>query len=490
MNRNLIERFARCAEDIPEGSAVGQYLKWLDDTVEKKDPIYVNNYEPIVRQEDRYRKENRVFLSVVMRTQGKRPEMLREALLCLMGQGNQDFEVVLIGHKLDEAHLEAVKDIIDEQPDMLKDRIRFFELNYGNRTAPLNFGFAHARGEYIAVLDDDDIVTDNWVDEFFKTAGKNPGALLHARAFLQEWETIGTDAGVEALRAVAAPIDIYCRDFDIFSQLRGNKCPVSVIGFPSYIFRKLGIIFDESLTTTEDWDYLMRCAFIAGVAETPAETFFYRRWHNSESSETVHKHEEWDKNFAVIQEKFRSMPLIITDGAQRSLTRETMEAMEQGWNSRFPKINTATLYIDRGSGLSQDDIVTEDFVSNGRVFDSMFVMPRVAKKPPVAIRFDPGEEGLLIVKNVTAVLIYTDGSREVRTLKGTQTNGYEGKNSVFFLKRDPWILWKNIVKPLKTVRIMGEISGSITDKMLEEYLVSSVHKNSRIRSMINKLRGR
>ena len=40
----------------------------------------------------------RPFLTVLVRTQGKRIEPLRDALLCLAAQSDQDFEVIVLDH--------------------------------------------------------------------------------------------------------------------------------------------------------------------------------------------------------------------------------------------------------------------------------------------------------------------------------------------------------------------------------------------------------
>ena len=78
------------------------------------------------------------------------------------------------------------------------------------------------------------------------------------------------------------------------------------LAFPSAIFQELGVIFDESLSTTEDWDYLQRVAMLAGVSDIRKVTGIYRWWDNAESSKTMHSKKEWDDNYDQIQRKMRS----------------------------------------------------------------------------------------------------------------------------------------------------------------------------------------
>ena len=196
----------------------------------------------------------RPTISVVMRTQGKRPEGLSEALLCLFAQSCQDFEVVLIGHKLQKKQKEVVQEIIENQPASLREKIRFFELDVGGRTTPLNFGFAHSRGEYAAIFDDDDIVFEDWIQTFVDAASEARGKLIHAQSLKQYWSSNPTIWNVEALRGERAPTNEYCKPFNILNQLYENNCPPISPAFPLYAFRDKGIRFDESLDCVEDWD--------------------------------------------------------------------------------------------------------------------------------------------------------------------------------------------------------------------------------------------
>ena len=151
------------------------------------------------------------------------------------------------------------EEILEDQEEEFRKKIRFFRLNEGTRTTPLNYGFSHAWGKYAAVFDDDDILFSNWVEEFKKCAEENEGRILHSFAFAQDWENL------EKLGycAVAAPSANYCVPFNLINQLSVNRCPLMTLAFPVNIFQKAGIIFNESLNVTEDWEYFMRTAFYA-----------------------------------------------------------------------------------------------------------------------------------------------------------------------------------------------------------------------------------
>ena len=294
-------------------TVIAEYLSWFVSMLEenRNDGLFVSQYLPIIQANAG---KPRVFGSVVMRTQGRRPEALREALLSLYAQSYDNFEVLLIGHKLNEAQRRLVELILAEQDEAFRSRIRFLPLDTGTRTTPLNFGFAHALGEYIMILDDDDIVLETWMEEFHATAQRKPGRLLHLSSFSQDWHMIDTPYGDQGLRATTAPKSLHVCKFNVLEQFYSNNCPTLGLGFPAYAFQEWGVRFDETLTTTEDWDCLMRTALLCGVEDGEGALAIYRMWTNAESSATIHDSEEWQQNYQKIQQKFAQIPFVLPAG--------------------------------------------------------------------------------------------------------------------------------------------------------------------------------
>lgn len=282
-----------------------RYQNWVSQTIQKNlnDEVYQKTLLPIIEEERPY--AGSVALSVVMRTQGRRPEALREALQCLYAQSCQDFELILVAHKPNEQQLAAVNEILDELEPKFRKQVRLYVLEFGQRSMPLNIGFAHARGGYIAVLDDDDLVMENWVLEFVKAAREHPGRVLHAYGFDQDWKIIKQEHGVDLLQSTKAPSASYCENFELTRQLLSNHCPLINLCFPRTAFADYGFIFNDALTTVEDWDCFMRTVLLFGVADIEEPTSIYRLWKNLESSHTLHNRQEWWKNQKYILDQLR-----------------------------------------------------------------------------------------------------------------------------------------------------------------------------------------
>lgn len=267
------------------------------------------------------------FLSIVMRTQGRRLNCLTEALTCLAAQTSTDFEVLVVGHRLGAEELRGVEQVIEDAPAWLRERTRLLRVERGKRAAPLNEGFAAARGQYIAILDDDDIPFGHWVETFAELAEENPGRVLRTIAVQQDVVEC-TVLGAPAVRAVGPVEDRYPAVFDFVDHLRQNFTPNTAIAFPRGAFHDQGIRFDEALTTTEDWDFIIRTVSVAGVASRAEITCLYRWWVHGASSRTEHDRAEWDRNMETIVRKLDEGPVLFPAGSV-SRIREVLTEVDQ-----------------------------------------------------------------------------------------------------------------------------------------------------------------
>jgi hypothetical protein len=132
---------------------------------------------------------------------------------------------------------------------------------------------------------------------------------------------------MEGLRAEGSPEISYAKHFDLLDHLRLNQSPPISLAFPRGGFHDLGIRFDETMTTTEDWDYMLRVALLLGVESSTERTGVYRWWMEGDCSRTDHPKSEWDRNYQAIMRKMDSSPLLLPAGSTARL-RELMAARD------------------------------------------------------------------------------------------------------------------------------------------------------------------
>lgn len=317
------DAFIQILKNCPNNQ-IENFVSYFVDTYESNKKNYLNNKHICCEQEfDNLKKTtaiNEVFLSVVVRTQGKRNECLQLTFDSLNSQVNHNFEIELVCHKVTGENKKKLEDLIEKQSIDLRKKIRVHFIEDGNRTAPLNYGFSVSRGQYIAVLDDDDVATENWVEEFYKASLHHNGQILHAYVEEQFWYFD------EKRNLVKNKLknQIYCEKFSIHSQLEFNRCPINGLAFPSYSFKKLFITFDETLTTNEDWDFFMRTSFVTGVFDIEKVTAIYVRWKEYSNSYIEHSKLEWINNIRNIKKKFDDMPILYPAGEEKSQIRYEM----------------------------------------------------------------------------------------------------------------------------------------------------------------------
>lgn len=269
------------------------------------------------------------FLTVLTRTQGRRPVTLCDVMVALAAQSCDEFEWLIVGHRLDDAGRAMVLEMLEAAPFALRQRARLIEVERGNRTAPLNEGFAAALGSYVAILDDDDIPMGHWVETFRDLALEAPGQVLRAVAVKQQFDEVTVSGSAHmAPRAVSGFVTEYPSRFDWLEHLRMNQTPPVALAFPLAAFIDLGIRFDETLSTTEDWDYLVRTGAACGVASSPAVTCIYRWWMGSESSRSVHPQKEWEDNHQRILDKQDTLWLTLQPGTTKQL-REMLDRQDR-----------------------------------------------------------------------------------------------------------------------------------------------------------------
>jgi len=168
-------------------------------------------------------------------------------------------------------------------------------------------------------LDDDDLVFAHWVETFKTLADTGHGEVLRSVAVYQKFEEVQTAFAQSSPRAEGEMLRLYPSDFDLFAHLQENRTPIIALAFPRAAFDALHIRFDETLTTSEDWDYLIRVATIFGVRSSPEITCIYRHWMKRTTSRTDHADQEWDENQRRIQAKHDGMAMLLAEGSAQRL---------------------------------------------------------------------------------------------------------------------------------------------------------------------------
>jgi SAM-dependent methyltransferase len=278
----------------------------------------VRAYLPADLDDERPASDQRVpFASVIVRTQGRRLPNLREALTCLAGQTDDDFEVLLMLHADDLDVVPAVEAVVREFHATFADRVAVHVVTGGGRSRPLNKGLERATGRYVCFLDDDDLVTANWIEAF---RGVEGAGLLRSTTVERtvSWPAPGEHLPYHVEAAFDHKYDV---PFDIPRQLWQNHTPICSFALDRDVIEAFRLRFDEDLPVIEDWHFLMRAAFLTTLAESGEITSIYHRWQRGESSTSLHDEQLWQATHRTILERLDSLPLVLPPGSATRLQR-------------------------------------------------------------------------------------------------------------------------------------------------------------------------
>jgi glycosyltransferase involved in cell wall biosynthesis len=191
-------------------------------------------------------KENRCKVTIIMRTYN-RDEELRESIASVLNQTFQDFELLVINN----GGSDQIKYIIDS---FKSPKIKYFRINAPHGLAnALNEGVVQARGEYIAYLDDDDIIYPTHLENLVKVLdnGKYKFAYSNTKVIEGELEEGKFKANVIK--------EIFSKKFDKNSLLIRNYISIMSMMHSKSIFSEVGL-FEQDLDYAEDWELWLRCA--------------------------------------------------------------------------------------------------------------------------------------------------------------------------------------------------------------------------------------
>ncbi len=201
-------------------------------------------------------------ISVVVRTRD-RPELLAEALASLAASSYARAEVVLVNDG------GAPPDVPDDFP--LPVEVVNLDPNRG-RAAAANAGIAAAGSDYVAFLDDDDLVEPEHLATLAGLVGASGVRVAYTDAAVGVYELDG-DAG---WRCTERRIP-YSRDFDPELLLFDNYIPFNTLLIERRLLDQAGEL-DEALPFFEDWDYLIRLAALTPFHHLARVTCEYRHF--------------------------------------------------------------------------------------------------------------------------------------------------------------------------------------------------------------------
>lgn len=198
------------------------------------------------------------LVSVIIRTHN-RTKLLRRTLISVFRQSYKNIEVIVVEDNTDTAPL-----VIQEFKDLLD--IRYFKYTgtKGRRSTVLNVGLLKAQGDWIYILDDDDVIFADTIETLLFYAHKTSSLVVYGGSL----EMLTDDKWTGLLKHG------YFHLFDREKIKKENFIPIGTFIFHHLLLNKVGI-FDEKLETLEDWDFLRRLSKVTNFTFVPKDFLIF-----------------------------------------------------------------------------------------------------------------------------------------------------------------------------------------------------------------------
>lgn len=197
------------------------------------------------------------LVSVVMPAWNPNPEWLRQSVSSVLGEGLGRVELVVV----DDGSIHPVEELLAEVDDP---RLRVVRVDHGGVSRARNAGLSHVGGDYVRFVDCDDVVEPASASRLLALAG--PATIAYGA-------TQYCDAELRPSRTMTCELQ-----GDVLKECLVGRLTVRLIGllFPRAVVDAVEG-WDESLSSSEDWDFVLRALEHADVRGERAVAGRYRK---------------------------------------------------------------------------------------------------------------------------------------------------------------------------------------------------------------------
>lgn len=168
--------------------------------------------------------------------------LLPRTLDSVLSQSYKNLEIILVNDAGED-----VQDVVNQFNDP---RIKYYQ-NEKNKdlAGTRNVALKHAEGDYICLLDDDDIHLKYTLEFRIYMAKKLNADVVYTRALQDIWRKF--PQGYGSIHKQLYWDSEFKKDLILVQNIAPCCCPM----FSRRAYENTGYSFDETLTTSEDWDF-------------------------------------------------------------------------------------------------------------------------------------------------------------------------------------------------------------------------------------------
>lgn len=234
------------------------------------------------------------LVSIVVRTYGKRQEMLRQALRSIANQTYQNIEVLVVEDGGDQS-----ADLCRQMAEQTGMTVRHFGLEKVGRCVSGNRGLQESKGELVCFLDDDDLF---FADHVELLACKLTERTDIDAAYALAWESaVVTDDDGRQREVMHRTVPLHREKFSRQKLSRCNLMPIQAVLFRRQLYEACGGL-DPDLEILEDWDLWRRFSHEHAFMHVGKTTSIYHV--PADVSDVARRQIVLDEYYQIAREKF------------------------------------------------------------------------------------------------------------------------------------------------------------------------------------------
>lgn len=211
------------------------------------------------------------LVSIITRTHANRKEILNEAIHSVANQTYANIELVIVEDGSATAR-ETVENWKRTSTDL---KIVYIEAPKRGRSHTGNVGLAHATGDWVVFLDDDDLLFSDHIECLVAAQRKEPDSVAVYGTAIEVQTKINSLMPLNYLEKQWCTSPVYQPAYSYEELQIRNLIPIQSILFSRNLYLKYGG-FDVELEALEDWNLWLRYAYNNHFSFIEKQTSIYR----------------------------------------------------------------------------------------------------------------------------------------------------------------------------------------------------------------------
>jgi glycosyltransferase involved in cell wall biosynthesis len=219
------------------------------------------------------------LFSIIITTYN-RATYLAETIESVLKQSYSNIEIIIVDHKALDLNKEIYSKFISENDNI---SLVKFDENHGIYKVISycwNAGLKYSKGEFIAVLNDDDYVSNNYVEKMVNLFLENPKCITAAP------QPVSVDQGLNTKTELINTRDRFMSGFELAKNLlSGNKNSLITATGGIMCYRKSSLFKTGGFDTIADWSQIFKHSVLGDTGYDSDAKLYWR--HHAEQSNRV-----------------------------------------------------------------------------------------------------------------------------------------------------------------------------------------------------------